>query len=210
MADSLAQWQEHRVDYRGPGLAALLLFALIGFLLPQDWLDLPWLGGPGRLSEAPAEFDFAPDEGLQILDVEILAPVPVTVSLEPPASPERVEITLEPVPDSSDLAGEGEFSWDPTHAYRGGEELLVPDPLPGSGAPDDILRRLEFLLSMDGAASYTLGDTSQIALGHSNFFRLQRELFARNAPGWAYEKAVERYKETMGRMLFDNPLRGPQ
>lgn len=208
MATALQSWREHRVDYRLPGALAVLLFLLLGSLLPHDWLDLPWLGTPGLHRLPPREFEFAVDEGLQILDVEILAPAPIPVPRPAPPLAERVAPAPQTPSPSEEIGGRGEYSWDPTHAYRGGEELLVPESGGTAADIDPLWRNLPYLLSMDGAASTTIADTSQVALGHENFFRIQRDLFAKNAPIWAYQKAVERYRELQQRLMSEHPIRG--
>jgi hypothetical protein len=206
----LQQWRQHRADYRAPLLVALLLLVGFGGLMPEDWLDLPWLGSSRRVPPALGPFlHLGDEEGLQVLDVEVLG-APTGAAPVIPGAPERVVIAPTPADQPAELPGRGEFGWDPTHAYRGAEELLIPGARRAPTVEEEKLRRLEYLLSQQGAASYSLGDTSQVFLAHSSFTRLQRELFARQAPIWAYEKALERYREMYNRLLFDNPLRGPQ
>ncbi len=43
-----------------------------------------------------------------------------------------------------------------------------------------------------------------------NFAKLQRQIFLKNAPFWASQKATERARELYLRMIMSNPLRGPQ
>ncbi len=210
MSSALADWREHRVDYRLPGLLTLLLFVALGLVLPQDWLDLPWLGTPGVRYLDTREFQMAEEAGLQIIDVKILALAPAALPRSQPIAPEKVELVVEPDSSPEEFGGEGEFSWDPTHAYRGGEELLLPEASGAETRADETMRSLKFLLSLDGVESYTLSDTSHATLAHTNFTRLQRELFEKNAPIWAFEKASERYRDLYHRLIHSNPLRGPQ
>jgi len=209
MATALQEWREHRLDYRAPGAAALILLLGLAILLPHDWLSMSRLGtaGPNTVERQPLQL--TGDEGLQILDVEILAPAG-SLSKIHPTVPTRVDVgaEFESVPELE--GGEGEFSWDPTHAYHLGNELLMPKSDDAAGGPDELLRSVEFILSSEGAASYTLSDTSHAALAQVSFTRLQREIFLKNAPGWAYDKAVERYRQAISTMLYENPLRGPQ
>jgi hypothetical protein len=209
MSTALQEWREHRIDYRVPGLGALLLLLCTAFLLPADWLQLSWMGPAGSAKVEAPRFPAVEDEGLQILDVEVLAPAGSHPRL-PDFEARRVEPGEDPSRAEEPEGGEGEFSWDPTHAYRLGDELLVPGAPEASDDGAEIFRRLEFLLSSEGAASYSLSDTSHAALAHTSFTRLQRELFLQSSPAWAYERAVERYRENMNRILLDNPLRGPQ
>lgn len=209
MSTALQQWREHRVDYRAPGLAALLLLLGLAILLPADWLALSWLGSTRSKTFDAPQFSMTDDEGMQILDVRILAPAALP-DLEQAAAPQRMArgTEFEAAPELE--GGDGEFSWDPTHGFRLGDELVMPEDRGEQNGPDELLRSLEFLLSSEGVASYTLSDTSHAALARANFTRLQRQIFLRDAPGWAYDKAVERYRELMTRMLYENPLRGPQ
>ena len=156
---------------------------------------------------APERFRFQEqDEGLQLLLVELLPSAPADGA--PPAQVVRPE--EDPAPPAApeeDGGGAGDHAFDPTRAYRLADEILVP----AAPSPADSTRRsLDYLLSLEGVASQAMEDTSQAARARADFVRLQRLYFQGKAPLWAYEKAVERYREIMDRMLFDDPLRGPR
>ncbi len=216
MTTPLQRWRRHRVDYRLPAALALVLVVLIGSMLPELW-DL---FGRSAISTSVGESPpppplFSRDEGLQIVDVEILGPPPAERTearafriVPAPKSASTAEEEAEPQHRAS--ADTREFAWDPTQSYRPGSELLAPAPKTPGSALSRTPRRLDYLLSLDGVVSMDLADTSQTARGHLNFVLLQRRMFLENAPRWAYEKAVERYKRMLEQMAMDNPLRGPQ
>ncbi len=211
MSTALAAWRRHRVDYRWPALAALVLASLILALLPRTWRFLEQRRIGALVPEQSLAPFFAEDEGLQLIDVRLLqggagkAASKSAPTVVRPESPKSI-----PRDESEELGtGENDYAFDPTHAYRLGQELLKPDAAPHPLAQQSIPLAFGSIVDSRGHSALAPRD-SQVTRAELNFAQLQRQLFLKNAPTWAMDKATERARELYLKMLMSNPLRGPQ
>ncbi len=127
MSTALARWRRHRVDYRGPAFAALVLATLLIALLPRMWLLLDhretregrtWLAALPPISPKtkacnsstraffPARRDWQTPAN--------------AARARPSPHPQKVALDKEP-PRRGE--GESDFAWDPTRGYRLSDEL---------------------------------------------------------------------------------------
>jgi len=212
----LDAWRRHRVDYRLPAVAALVMALVLFSLMPRLWNVFG--RSPLDVSPIGAVFSplrFAEDEGLRILDVRVLSP---SASLDHGAAGQAFDSGMalsregkRPAPESGrPESGRNGLVWNPARNHQIARELLAPVPESAPGVTELARPRLLQFLSMDAVASVSLADTSQVTLGHLGFVGLQRQIFLENAPRWAYEAAAERYRRALEQIAKDNPLWGPR
>jgi len=211
MSTALARWRRHRVDYRGPAFAAVVLATLMIALLPRMWLLLDHRETQnGDLARSLAPY-FAEDKSLQLIDPRLLSGAPdmATPSNAPAiAIPAPHERALDKEPPEAGK-GESDFAWDPTRGYRLSEELVKPRESPSKGTRESIPLSFGSLMESRQFSAIAPQDSESV-MATLNFARVQRQIFLKYAPLWSAEKATERARELYLRMLMSNPLRGPQ
>ena len=211
MSTALAAWRRHRVDYRWPAFLAFVLAGLILALVPRAWRFLePRPVSAPALQKSLAPF-FAEDEGLQLIDVRLLHSSPGQRATESAPTVVRTESPRKSSENESPESGTGEndYAFDPTSAYRIGSELVRPDSTTGLGAQRSIDLSFGSIVASRKDLALAPRDT-QAVRAELNFAKLQREIFLKNAPRWATEKATQRARELYLKYLMSNPLRGPQ
>jgi hypothetical protein len=211
MSTALANWRRHRLDYRWPALAALVLTALMMALGPRVWRLFDHREArQSRLDRSLAPY-FAQDEGLQLIDPRLLSSAPgvATRASEPSVvlpSPSRTT----PAEDRPEAGtGENDFAWDPTQGYRLSDELTKPKEAPTPSPEESIPLGFGSLLKASRLSTIALQDSAS-AVSALNFAKLQRQIFLKHAPLWSAQKATEHARELYMRTIMSNPLRGPQ